>query len=53
MKKILQLIFGDVRNIMSVAVAIALAYAAYRWDPAAAGWVLVAVLIVAGFLQAA
>ncbi|MDA8363076.1 MAG: hypothetical protein M0Z84_04495 [Gammaproteobacteria bacterium] len=53
MKKLLRLIFGDIRNIISVGAAIALAYAVQRWAPDAAGWALVAALLAAGFWQAA
>lgn len=53
MKKVLQLIFGDARNVASVAVAVALAWAAALVLPAASGWVLVAALIAAAIWQAA
>ncbi len=53
MKKVLQLIFGDARNVASVAVAVALAWAAAFVLPAASGWVLVAALIAAAIWQAA
>jgi hypothetical protein len=52
MKKILQLIFGDVRNVASVAIAVALAWAAAQVLPASSGWVLVAALIAAAIWQA-
>jgi hypothetical protein len=52
MKKVLQLIFGDARNVASVAVAVGLAWVAAQWLPAASGWVLVAALIAAAFWQA-
>ncbi|MHB8255983.1 MAG: hypothetical protein ACYDHY_01665 [Acidiferrobacterales bacterium] len=52
MRKLLQLVFGDMRNILSIALAIALAYMAQRWIPAASGWILVGAIIVAGFWQA-
>ncbi len=52
MKKLLQLIFGDVRNILSVGLAIVLAYVAQVWTPAASGWALVSVVIAAGFWRA-
>ena len=52
MKKIFQLIFGDARNVVSVAVAVALAWGAAQWLPASSGWVLVAALIAAAFWQA-
>lgn len=51
MKKILQLIFGDARNIASVGVAVLLAWGVARWEPAASGWVLVAALIAASLWQ--
>ncbi|MBN2690665.1 MAG: hypothetical protein JXR43_02235 [Burkholderiaceae bacterium] len=53
MKKVLQLIFGDARNVASVAAAVALAWAVAIALPAASGWVLVAALIVAAVWQAA
>ncbi len=53
MKKLFQLIFGDFRNLVSVGLGILLAYAAGHWVHAAAGWTLVAVLLAAGFWQAA
>jgi hypothetical protein len=53
MKKVVQLVFGDARNVASVAVAVALAWAVGQWLPAASGWVLVAALIAAAFWQAA
>jgi len=52
MKKILQLIFGDVRNVASVTVAVALAWATAQVLPEASGWVLVAALIAAAVWQA-
>ncbi|MDE2128603.1 MAG: hypothetical protein KGJ74_02925 [Betaproteobacteria bacterium] len=51
MKKVMQLIFGDVRNIASVAAAVLLAWTVARWAPAASGWVLVAALIAASVWQ--
>ena len=53
MKKVVQLIFGDARNVASVAIAVALAWAVAQWLPAASGWVLVTALIAAAFWQAA
>lgn len=53
MRKVLQLIFGDVRNVAAVAAAVALAWAAALWLPAVSGWVLVAALIGAAVWQAA
>jgi hypothetical protein len=52
MKKVLQLIFGDARNVASVAVAVGLAWGAAQWLPASSGWVLAAALIAAAFWQA-
>ncbi|MGC8702410.1 MAG: hypothetical protein ACP5GC_05400 [Thiomonas sp.] len=52
MKKILQLIFGDARNVASVATAVALAWAAAQVLPATSGWVLMAALIAAAVWQA-
>ena len=53
MKKVFQLIFGDGRNIASVAVALALAWGVAQWLPAASGWALAAALIAAAFWMAA
>ncbi|MGA8010562.1 MAG: hypothetical protein WCA24_14360 [Thiomonas sp.] len=52
MKKIFQLIFGDARNVASVAVAVALAWALAQWMPMFSGWLLAAALIAAAFWQA-
>lgn len=52
MRKVLQLIFGDVRNVLSVAIALAIAYAVSRAAPHAAGGVLVLTLILAAAVQA-
>lgn len=52
MKKVFQLIFGDARNIASVAAAMALAWSVAQWLPAASGWTLAAALIAAAFWQA-
>ncbi|MDE2050651.1 MAG: hypothetical protein KGJ72_06495 [Gammaproteobacteria bacterium] len=52
MSKLLQLIFGDLRNAASVAVAVLAAYAVARHAPAAAGGVLAVLLIAAAALQA-
>jgi len=52
MKKVFQLIFGDARNVASVAIAVALAWAAAQVLPASSGWVLVAALITAAVWQA-
>ncbi len=53
MKKLIKLIFGDVRNVSSVALALAAGYGAFRWQPELAGWLLVAVLLGAAAWQAA
>jgi hypothetical protein len=47
MKKVIQLIFGDLRNLASVAAALAVACGASRWIPGAAGWILALGLITA------
>jgi hypothetical protein len=47
MKKLLQLLLGDLRNVASVAIALTVAYGAARWVPEAAGWILAAGLITA------
>ena len=52
MRKLLQLIFGDLRNVASVAVALLAAYGVSRLVPAAAGATLALLLIVAAALQA-
>jgi hypothetical protein len=52
MRKLLQLIFGDLRNVTSVALALLAAYGASRIAPAAGGALLVLVLIGAAALQA-
>ena len=52
MKKVLQLIFGDARNVASVTIAVALAWGLAQVMPAASGWVLVAALLAAAFWQA-
>ena len=52
MKKLLQLIFGDLRNVASVAVALLVALGVARLAPAAAGAALVLLLIAAAALQA-
>jgi hypothetical protein len=52
MRKLLQLVFGDVRNVASVAVALLLAYGVSRLVPAAAGGALALLLIAAAALQA-
>ncbi|MBW4051557.1 MAG: hypothetical protein HIU85_08860 [Proteobacteria bacterium] len=52
MRKLLQLIFGDIRNVTSVAVALLAAYGLSRVAPAAAGALLVLILIAAAAVQA-
>jgi hypothetical protein len=52
MRKLLQLIFGDQRNVASVAVALLAAYGVSRLVPAVAGAALAVLLIVAAALQA-
>ena len=52
MKKIVQLVFGDVRNVASVLIALALAGVCATWAPAVSGWVLVAALIASAVWQA-
>jgi len=53
MRKLLQLIFGDLRNLSSVAVALLAAYGLSRLAPGAAGAALAVLLIAAAALQAA
>jgi hypothetical protein len=53
MRKLLQLIFGDLRNVLSVAVALLAAYGIARLAPAAAGATLALLLMAAAALQAA
>ena len=50
--KLLQLIFGDLRNVTSVAVALLAAYGVSRLVPGAAGAALALLLIGAAALQA-
>jgi hypothetical protein len=52
MSKLLQLIFGDVRNAVSVAAALLAAYGVSRLDPGAAGAILTVLLIAGAALQA-
>lgn len=52
MRKLLQLIFGDLRNVTSVAVALLAAYGVSRLAPGAAGAALALLLIAAAALQA-
>jgi hypothetical protein len=52
MRKLLQLIFGDLRNATSVAVALLAACGVFRIAPAASGAVLVLILIAAAAVQA-
>lgn len=52
MRKLLQLIFGDLRNVGSVAVALLAAYGLSRFAPGAAGAVLALLLVAAAAVQA-
>lgn len=52
MRKLLQLIFGDARNVTSVGAALLAAYGVSRLAPGAAGGVLALLLIVSAALQA-
>jgi hypothetical protein len=52
MRKLLQLIFGDLRNVASVALALLAAYGLSRISPAAGGALLVLVLLAAAAVQA-
>ncbi|MFZ0498372.1 MAG: hypothetical protein WAU49_04585 [Steroidobacteraceae bacterium] len=52
MRKLLQLVFGDLRNVASVAVALLVALGVSRLAPGAAGAALALLLIVAAALQA-
>lgn len=52
MRKVLQLVFGDLRNVVSVAAALLVAYGISRVAPGAAGGVLALLLIAAAALQA-
>ena len=52
MRKLLQLIFGDLRNVASVMVALAAAYGLSRIAPALSGVLLVILLIGAAAVQA-
>jgi len=51
-RKVLQLIFGDPRNVTSVALALLAAYGLSRAAPAASGALLVLILIAAAAIQA-
>jgi len=51
-RKLLQLVLGDARNVTAVALALLIAYGASRFSPAAGGAVLVLVLIGAAAVQA-
>lgn len=53
MTKLIKLIFGDVRNVVSVIVALAGAYAVSLWQPEWAGWVLAMIVLGAALWQAA
>ncbi len=52
MRKLLQLVFGDLRNVTSVALALLAAYGLSRIAPAAGGALLVLILIGAAAVQA-
>ncbi|MDE2449744.1 MAG: hypothetical protein KGO22_12270 [Gammaproteobacteria bacterium] len=52
MRKLLQLIFGDLRNVTSVAVALLAAFGLSRVAPAVSGPLLVIVLLAAAAIQA-
>ena len=52
MRKLLQLVFGDLRNVISVAVALLAAFGVARAAPGAAGAALAFLLIAAAALQA-
>jgi len=52
MRKLLQLIFGDLRNVTSVALALLAAYGLSRIAPAAGGILLVLILVAAAAVQA-
>ncbi|HEX3845641.1 MAG TPA: hypothetical protein VHV80_14915 [Steroidobacteraceae bacterium] len=52
MSKLLHLIFGDLRNVTSVAVALLAAYGVSRLAPGAAGATLALLLIVATAFRA-
>ena len=52
MRKLLQLIFGDLRNVSSVAAALLAAYGISRLVPGAAGAGLALLVIAAAALQA-
>jgi len=52
MRKLLQLIFGDLRNVASVAIALLVAFLVSRLAPAAAGAALALLLVAAAALQA-
>lgn len=51
-RKLLQLIFGDLRNVGSVAVALLAAYGLSRLAPGAAGAALALLLVAAAAVQA-
>ncbi len=52
MRKLLQLIFGDIRNVASVAAALLAAYGLSWVAPAAAGALLALILVAAAAFQA-
>ncbi len=53
MRKLLQLVFGDAGNVVSVAAALLLAWITALWQPEAAGWVAAVALLAAAAWQAA
>ena len=52
MRKLLQLIFGDLRNVSAVTLALLAAYGLSRIAPAASGALLVLLLLAAAAVQA-
>ena len=52
MKKIVQLVFGDTRNVASVLIALISGLTCATWAPAASGWVTVAALVASVVWQA-
>ena len=52
MRKLLQLVFGDLRNVSSVALALIVAYGVSRMAPTLSGGALVILLIAAAASQA-
>jgi hypothetical protein len=52
MKKLFQLVFGDVRNVVAVVLSVGLAWLVAQRAPAASGWVLFAAIVAAAVWQA-